>query len=143
MGQVQKWFLIVLRVLLGLTLFNSGLIKVFGFGLQEPGGEGGQKIVGAFLEAMAANKPVWTLVGLAELMVGLTLISGFFMSLGIIVFAPLSLGILAFHLSMGQADGIGVGVLLVVLNLFFAWLHRAQYANLLKPSPSSSVVRSS
>ena len=137
MGQIQKWALIVLRVLLGLTLFNSGLIKVFGFGLQEPSGEGGTKIVGAFLEAMAANKPVWTLVGLGELLVGLTLVAGVFVPLGIIIFAPLSVGILAFHLSTGQADGISVGVLLVVLNLFFAWLHRAQYVHLLRPSPSS------
>ena len=117
----------VLRLLLGLVYVAFGLNFFLQFFPAPPASVEG----GALLKAFFASGYLFPLIKITEVTGGLMLLSGFFVPLGLILLAPVTVNILCFHLFLDPGNlpfAAGMAVFHVLL-LFF---HRASYKPLLK-----------
>lgn len=67
-----------------------------------------------------------------ELVVGILLLTGYFIPLALLVLLPISLNILLFHIFLSPPV-LGPGLFIFLMNLFLLWIHRAEFMNLLNP----------
>jgi putative oxidoreductase len=65
-----------------------------------------------------------------ELIVGISLLTGFFIPLSLIVLIPISINILLFHIFLAPPV-VGPGLFIFAMNLFLVFSYRANYLNLL------------
>lgn len=126
---------VALQVLLGLVLVLSGGAK-----LLVPG----QLSVGDFLiDSMKATGYLYSLLGTAEVAAGLTLLVGRFVPLALLVLAPVTLNIVAYHLFLEPA-GLPAGLALLTVHGALATAYSPAYRPLLgmsggeKPSNKKS-----
>ncbi len=118
----------VARTLLGLAFFVFGLNGFLHFIPQPPPPETAQR----FLELMSGSY-LLTLVKLTEIAVGVLLLSNRFVPLALTLLAPVTVNIVLFHATLTPPSTLGLPLLLVGLQLYLAWVHRAAYAALLQP----------
>jgi uncharacterized membrane protein YphA (DoxX/SURF4 family) len=80
---------------------------------------------------------LWQLIGAAEAIGGLALVSGWFVPLGLAVLTPVVAGILAFALKYGGEE-TSVGILLAAVHLWLCWKYRDSFRSLFtKRNPES------
>ena len=120
---------IVARVLLALPLLVFGLDGFFGFLPEDTYPEHGEMAT-AFLAALVDSGYAWTLVKAVEVTVAVALLSGRFVPLALVVFAPVLVNIVGFHLTM-EREGLGLAFVLVLLTGFIGWSCRAHFRPLL------------
>jgi uncharacterized membrane protein YphA (DoxX/SURF4 family) len=113
------------RVLLGFLFTASAIAGMLGK-VPPPEPEAAQQFMGILL-----TSGLLTLVKVLELLGGLALLSGRFVSLALLVLAPILVNIGFFHLSL-DPSGIPVGVVLGGLWVATAWSQRAVLAPLLQ-----------
>jgi uncharacterized membrane protein YphA (DoxX/SURF4 family) len=111
------------RILIGLTMAVVGVLKFVkpDFKVAED----------ATLQAFIDSGWLWQLIGAAELVSGLALVSGWYVPLGLAVLAPVTAGIFAFAIKTG-GDETSVGILLAAAHLYLAWQYRASFQRLLQ-----------
>jgi uncharacterized membrane protein YphA (DoxX/SURF4 family) len=117
------------RVFLGIIYFVFGLNGFLGF-LPMPPMEGPS---GAFAGALANTGYFFPFLKGTEVVMGLLLIAGKFVPLALAVLAPITINIFLFHLFLG-IEGLPIGIVLVVLNAFLAYLNKDAYSRLLSPA---------
>lgn len=88
----------------------------------------------AFFGAMMATGYLLPLVKLVELSVGVLLLANRYVPLALVLLAPVSVNIIAFHLFLAPA-GILPGLMVFLLNAGLLWAHRPAYASLLRARP--------
>lgn len=66
-----------------------------------------------------------------ELIIGISLLTGFFIPLLLIVLIPISINILLFHIFLAPPV-IGPGLFIFAMNIFLVFSYRANYLNLLQ-----------
>jgi len=66
-----------------------------------------------------------------ELIIGISLLTGFFIPLSLIVLIPISINILLFHIFLAPPV-IGPGLFIFAMNIFLVYSYRANYLNLLQ-----------
>jgi uncharacterized membrane protein YphA (DoxX/SURF4 family) len=115
----------VARTLLGLVFFVFGLNGFLHFLPQPPPPESAQH----FLELMTGSY-LFTLVKVTETTVGALLLSNRFVPLALTLLAPVTVNIVLFHSTLEPASTLGLPLVLVGLQLYLAWTHRAAYAGL-------------
>jgi putative oxidoreductase len=116
----------IARVLLGLILIIYGLNGLLGFFPPMP--ERAQQ--------MLDNMGFWLHnVHLIEIIVGVALLINRFVPLALLVLAPISLNILAFHLVF-YPTGILPGALVAALNGYLIYLHFDFYRPLFRKRPA-------
>lgn len=71
------------------------------------------------------------LIQWTELIVGISLLSGFFIPLSLIVLIPISINILLFHIFLAPPI-VGPGLFIFAMNIFLLISYRASYLNLLQ-----------
>ncbi|MGF1452458.1 MAG: DoxX family membrane protein [Opitutales bacterium] len=120
----------ILRIMLGLALLVFGLNKFFGYMPAPELPEQAQSLMGA----MSQSGYLMQFVGLTETVVGILLLSGFFVPLALVIFMPVSLNIIAFHLFLAPG-GILPGLIIFLLNLVLMFLYLPAYRPLLRPKP--------
>lgn len=109
---------VALQVLLGLVLVVSGSAK-----LLVPG----QLSVGDLLiDGMKATGYLYSLLGDVEIIVGLALLIGRFVPLALVILAPITLNIVAYHLFLGPA-GLPVGLTLLAVHGALATAYSLAY----------------
>jgi putative oxidoreductase len=108
----------VLRWLLGLTMAVVGALKFVRpeFKVADD----------ATLKAFIASGWLWQLIGASELLGGAALVSGLYVPLGLVVLAPVTVGIVAFSIRFGGEE-VSVGFIVAAIHLFLAWQHRDSY----------------
>ncbi|MCG5053027.1 MAG: DoxX family protein [Myxococcales bacterium] len=123
------------RLLLGTIMFVFGLNGFLQFLPMPPLPDA----AGAFMGALAASGYFFPLVKAVEVVTGLALLTGTFVPLALVVLAPISVNIFAFHLMLAPA-GMAVPVLVVVLHLYLGWAYRNAFRGVLaaKARPASS-----
>jgi len=124
----------VARVLLGLVFFVFGLNGFLHFLPPPPPPESAAR----FFELMTGSY-LFTLVKTTEVTVGALLLSNRFVPLALTLLAPVTVNIVLFHATLEPAATLGLPIVLVGLQLYLAWTHRAAYAGLLtaRAQPSS------
>ncbi len=122
----------VARVLLGLVFVVFGLNGFFRF-LPMPPHPGA---AGAFLGALAATGYMFPLLKTTEVLAGVLLLSGRLVPFALTLLAPVLVNIAAFHFVL-EPQSSAMVVVLLALEAYLAWTHRAAYAPLFQTAPVS------
>jgi len=118
---------LVARYLLGIVLLVFGLNGFLNF-LPAPELP---EAAGAFFGALIETGYMMHLVKGVEVIVAVLLLSNRFVSLALVMFVPISINILAFHLVLAPA-GIGPGALVFILNIYLLFVNIDSYRPMLK-----------
>ena len=117
---------IVIRSLLGLLLLFGSISYLFDL-IPPPELTGNVKI---FMDGMVATGYLMTLVKVTELLCGLAFLSGLFVPLAAVVFAPIAINIFMFHL-MVAPPVVPVAAFVLFANLFLGFAHWNKYRPML------------
>jgi len=118
---------IAARLLLGAVFAFAGTNHLFMF-LPLPPPEG--DMARAFMAGLFQTSYFFPLLALTETVTGLLLLSGRYVPLGLVLIAPVTVNIFLFHLFL-DPKGLGVAVVLVLLNLYLGWAYRRSFASVL------------
>lgn len=123
------------RVLLGLIYFVFGLNFFLNFLPAPPPPEG---VAGSFLGGLFQSGYFFPVLKGIEVVVGALLIARLFVPLSLVILAPISLHILLFHAFLAPAN-VALSVIILLLNLYLAWVYRDYYKPLLQSKSSLTV----
>lgn len=115
-----------LQLFLGFAFLVFGLNKFLGF-LPPPELKMKADLLFA---ALSASGYLVQLIGTVEIVSGILLLARRFTALALVLLAPLSLNIVAFHLVLDPAGGVPA-YLLAGLNLYLLFLHLPKYKAML------------
>ncbi len=117
------------RVLLGLVFFTFGLDGFLHF-VPQPDPSTMPPASVAFGAALVATGYMFPLIKGTEVLVGALLLANRFVPLALVLLAPVLVNIVLFSAFLAPA-GVGMGIVLVALQLFLAFTHRHAYRPLL------------
>jgi len=118
----------VARYLLGTTFFVFGLNGFLNF--IPPPAEGIPAAAAAFGGALAQTGYMFPLIKGTEVLAGALLLANRWVSLALVLLAPIVVNIIAFHAFL--APGLGIPLVLLVLGSFLAWTRRATFVSLFR-----------
>jgi uncharacterized membrane protein YphA (DoxX/SURF4 family) len=121
----NRWSSIAARVVLGAMFLFSGINKLAHFAPMPPA----PPAAGAFLAALGAAGYMFPLIAIAEAVGGALVLAGRALPLGLILLAPVTVNVLAYHAFLAPA-GLAMPLVLVAAQLYLAWNHRAAFAPL-------------
>ncbi|MGM5470514.1 DoxX family membrane protein [Flavobacteriaceae bacterium LMO-SS05] len=121
----SKVFMIA-RILLALIVLVFGLNKFFNF-LPPP--EGMSEAAGAYFGALASTKVI-TLIGIVEVLSGLSLLFNKYGALMAIILMSVSVNIIMFHVNLDPGN-IGPGIAVILLNIIVLFGYKDKYKSLL------------
>ncbi len=117
---------LIARLILGLifTVFSINFFVPF-LPVPEHAGK-----AGAFLGALLDSGYLFHFMKIVELVCGIMLLIGFRVPLALVLLAPIVLNIFLFHIFLDPA-GFLMGFILLVLELYLLYHHRAAFSNIL------------
>ena len=123
----------IARILMGLgfTFFGlNGFLHFFEPKAPMPEGSA------AFAGALMKTGYLFQMVAGTQLLVGVLLLLNRFVPLALVLIMPILVNILAFHIFL-QPAGIAPGAVLMLLELYLAWVYRKAYGPILalRPKP--------
>jgi putative oxidoreductase len=129
----MKKAVLVARLLLGAALVVFGLNGFMGFFEPPPSTPAGQKFLGALFE----SGYLFPLKDAVTIAAGVFILTGMFLPLGLTLFAPILVNILAFHFVLEGPLTAGMAVLMLVLELFLVWAYLPAFKGVLSARPRS------
>lgn len=118
----------IIRIMLGLTMvifpLNALFVKAFNPKMVEKA----QLVMNTFRDT---GYLLYFIQG-TELIIGILLLTGYFIPLALIILMPISINILLFHIFLSPPV-LGPGLFIFLMNAFLLWAYRADYINLLSP----------
>ena len=117
----NKYLVITIRSLFGLALIALGAIGLF---MQMPT-EGLTPAMVAALQGMN-DLGITKLIAVIELVAGLMLITGLLPAFGALLFAPITVGILAVHI-VKEPSTIVPGIIIALLNAYLGYAYWDKY----------------
>lgn len=122
------------RILLGLAFLVFGANGFLNFlPMPEVSGD-----AGVFMGGLAAAGYFFPLLKATEVLVGIALLSNRFVPLALVVLAPITVNILAFHAVL--EPGMAMPIVLASLQIFLAWTHRDTFRAVLAAKPADSAI---
>lgn len=122
------------RLLLGLAFLVFGLNGFLQFLPMPPLPGPGGALMGAF----AASGYMFPFIKATEVLVGVALLSSRFVPLALVVAAPVTLHIVAFHLFLAPA-GLALPLVMLASHLFLGWAYRASFRGVLTAKAEAEV----
>ena len=123
----MKIAILIVRILLGALMVFASLNYFFKF-MDEPMPEGEMLTV---MSGFMATKYLFPLVKIVELVAGLTLLTGKFMKLGLLILLPITVNIFFLHALIAPTD-LPVAIFVLGANLFLIYAHWESYKDLIK-----------
>ena len=123
----MKLTVIILRIVLGLMLFAFGLSSLFELMELPKFSVPGQH----FMDALISTGYMMPQIALFKIFVGLSLLSNRFVPLFLVIFFPISINMLLFHLFL-DIKGIAGSLIIFLLNVILLFMHLNSYKLLLK-----------
>jgi uncharacterized membrane protein YphA (DoxX/SURF4 family) len=118
----------VSRVLLGLLLVSGGVNNLLARNpVANPTPEGDW-----FLGVLQQTGYLLHAVAITEILVGVLLLSGYFVALALALFAPIMVNILLFHVFL-QLAGFETALVAAVLYGYLVYVHRHRFSGVLSP----------
>ena len=118
----------VSRVLLGLLLISGGINNLLARNpVSNPSPEGDW-----FLGVLKQTGYLLQAVAITEILVGVLLLSGYFIPLALTLFAPIVVNILLFHIFL-QVAGVETALVAAVLYGYLVYVHRDRFSGVLSP----------
>ncbi len=125
----MKKAVLVARILMALPLIVFGLNGFLQF-MEQP--EHGAE-AGAFLGALAGAGYIFPIISGVQVLSGLCFLSGMFVPLALVLFAPILVNIVGFHVNLDPAFANSApGYLLLVLELFLAYAYWKSFSVVLQ-----------
>lgn len=122
----MKVAVLIARLVMGAALTVFGLNGFLDFMPKpEPTVEGA-----VFLEALADTGYMLPLVSGVQLASGVFLLTGAFVPLGLVLFAPILVNAVAFHIYVDEPASGALAYVLVALELFLAWIYSPAFKGL-------------
>ncbi|NVO02290.1 MAG: DoxX protein [Bacteroidetes bacterium] len=118
---------IIVRILLGISLLIFGLNKAIHF-LPMPPMEGEKA---QFMMALASSEYIFKIVMVMEILTGIALLVNRFVPLFLIMFVPITVNIIGFHLSFDIA-GIGGAAVVTILHVYLLFVNLDHFKGFLK-----------
>ncbi len=116
------------RVLLGLLLISGGINNFLVRNpVSNPTLEGDR-----FLSLLQETGYLLHAVAITEISVGVLLLSGYFLPLALVVFAPIIVNIFLFHIFV-QFAGIETALVAAVFYSYLVYIHRHRFSDVLSP----------
>lgn len=125
---MKQKILLVLSILFGLMFINAGLNKFFNYmPVPDDLPEGLIKVMGAFMEIG------WLLplIGIAEIVGGILVMTNKFRALGAIIILPVMVGIVLTHF-VNAPSGLPMALVLFAILLWILYENRGKYGHLVK-----------
>jgi len=119
---------IIARLLLGLIFLVFGSNAFLHFIPMPPPPPG---LAGEYLHAFVASDYIYAIGGL-QVIGGLLLLIGRFVSLGLTILGAMIVNIWLFHILMAP-QGFGPAIIVTILELFLVWRYRDAFAGVLRP----------
>jgi hypothetical protein len=110
------------RLLLGLIFTLFGINGFFQFLPMPPL----SPEAGIFLGSLVGTGYMLTFLKASEMFCGLLLLTNTYVPLALLILAPITLNILAFHLFLDPPN-VGIGIIVVSLNIFLGWSYRRYF----------------
>lgn len=85
---------------------------------------------GAFMMALGASGYIFPVIKVIEFVSGVMLLTGRGVPLALTLLAPIVINIFLLHLQLAP-EGLPMGSLLLILNLFLAWAYRGSFGGVL------------
>ena len=119
----------IARILMGIAFTVFGLNGFLHFIPQPktPMPEGAVE----FSTALMKSGYLFQMVMATQLLVGILLLLNLFVPLALVLIMPILINIIAFHIFL-QPSGIAPGAVLMLLELYLAWVYRRAYLPMLK-----------
>ncbi|MGM0613540.1 MAG: DoxX family membrane protein [Bacteroidota bacterium] len=117
----------IIRIVLGVILLVFGLNHFFQFMPMPQPPEPAMNFMGA----LTATGFMWSLVGIVQVISGILLITGRYVALGLVLFAPVALVILLHHLFLDPAGGL-IGYITFILEVILLYAYLEAYKPMLK-----------
>jgi putative oxidoreductase len=112
---------VVFQVLVGLLMAGAGVMKFI---------KPESKIADSeTLKAFVDSGWLWSMIGAAETVGGLAVLSGRYVPIGLAILTPIVAGIAAFAIKFGGEEA-SVGILLAIVHLYLVWEWRASFMSL-------------
>ena len=127
MNTIRRYVPTAARLLLGLVFTTFGLNFFLHFLPTPPPPP---RALAAIMGLMA-NGYLMQLAHATEVVAGVLLLTGFFVPLALALLAPVIVNIVAFHLLLAPS-GLGLGLLVLALEIGLAWAYRAAFAPMLR-----------
>ncbi len=124
---MKQKILLVLSILFGLMFINAGLNKFFNYmPVPDDLPEGLIKVMGAFMEIG------WLLplIGIAEIVGGILVMTNKFRALGAIIILPVMVGIVLTHI-VNAPSGLPMALVLFAVLLWILYENRGKYRHLI------------
>jgi len=117
----------IARILLGVILLVFGLNQFFQFLPMPKPPEPALN----FMNALTATGFMWYVIGIFQVISGIFLIIGRYVALGLVLFAPIALVILSYHLFLDPAGGL-IGYVTFILEVVLLYAYLSAYKPMLK-----------
>mgnify|MGYP000574252682 FL=1 len=117
----------IARILLGVILLVFGLNQFFQFmPMPKP-----PEPALSFMKALTATGFMWYVIGIFQVISGIFLIIGRYVALGLVLFAPIALVIILYHLFLDPAGGL-IGYVTFILEVVLLYAYLSAYKPMLK-----------
>jgi len=125
----MKYFIVIVRVLLGLvfvTFGSNAFLKIMG----PPPEMHGQ--AGAFLTALMSSGYIYV-IAVFQILGGLCLLLGArFVPLGLTLLGPVIVNIVLYHVFL-DTQGLPMAIIVALLALFLLWIYRFKFPAIFQP----------
>ncbi len=119
---MKNKILLVLGILYGLMMLNSGISK---FTNHMPAMEM-PEAANALIGAMVASGWLFTLVAIVEIIGGTLFTIPKYRALGALIILPITVGIFLFNIFLAPSNAI-IGIILLLINLWVLWENRSRF----------------
>lgn len=127
-GRWPRRIAVGLRILVGLLLLLTSANLVFDFLPQPDNLPAGAM---AFTVALMQSGYMIKLIAATQFLVALSFISGYFVPLGIAIFAPFLVNSALFHLNL-EPSGLPPSLVLIAVEIYLAWAYRGAFRPMLQ-----------
>lgn len=118
----------ILRLLLGLIFVVFGLNGFFQFlAVPPPSGEAAKVFMGGLFQ----TGYFFPILALVQTLSGMILLSGFFVPLGLLILAPITVNIFFYHIFLDPANLL-MAILVVALNIYLGWAYKDYFTGALE-----------
>jgi putative oxidoreductase len=87
-----------------------------------------------FINNLAATNYMWQFIGVMLLISGIGLFIRPVQLIAILIALPLSANIFLFHIRYLEGGGLGVGIIVMITNLYLVWHYRSHFLKLYNPA---------
>ncbi len=118
---MKNKILLVLGILFGLMMLNSGISKFTNHmpAIEMP------EAANALIGAMIASGWLFSLIAIVEIVGGILFAIPKYRALGALIILPITIGIFLFNIFLAPSNAV-VGIILLLINLWVLWENRSR-----------------